>query len=197
MKKIINFSIILLSILILTSCGKKEIQNLEKNLSNIELTGDLIVQRVYYHNVAKYKKEKDLGLLHIFDKDKELWVEYTGTVDLGIDLTKVKIETNGNKVEVFIPKTKIHTPNIIQKGKDSFKIYDSKSGLLDSNDLTMVDTTNAVKDAEEKMVDTAKKDTQLLRTAQLRAKYLIEKRIAIFSELDESEYIVNWTYEEN
>ena len=197
MKKIINFSVILLSILILTGCGKNKTQNLEKNLSNIQLTGDLVVQKVYYHNVAEYTKEKDSGLLHIFDKDRELWVEYTGTVELGIDLTKVKIETKGNKVEVFVPKTKILTPSIEQKGKDSFKIYDSKDGLLNGNNLTMTDSTKAVKEAQQEMLDTVKKDTQLLRTAQLRAKNLIEKRIAIFSELDESEYTISWTYEDN
>lgn len=61
----------------------------------------------------------------------------------------------------------------------------------------MVDSTKAVQTAQEEMIETVKKDTQLLRTAQLRAKNLIEERIAIFSEMDESEYIIEWTYEEN
>ena len=61
----------------------------------------------------------------------------------------------------------------------------------------MVDSTKAVQTAQEEMIETVKKDTQLLRTAQLRAKNLIEERIAIFSEMDESEYMIEWTYEEN
>ena len=61
----------------------------------------------------------------------------------------------------------------------------------------MVDSTKAVQTAQEEMIETVKKDTQLLRTAQLRAKNLIEERIAIFSEMDESEYRLEWTYEEN
>ena len=61
----------------------------------------------------------------------------------------------------------------------------------------MVDSTKAVQTAQEEMIETVKKDTQLLRTAQLRVKNLIEERIAIFSEMDESEYIIEWTYEEN
>lgn len=61
----------------------------------------------------------------------------------------------------------------------------------------MVDSTKAVQTAQEEMIETVKKDTQLLRTAQLRAKNLIEERIAIFSEMDESEYMLEWTYEEN
>lgn len=196
MKKI-YFSIIICSIFILTGCGKTDIKKLEKNLSNMELTGDLIVQKVYYHNVADYKKDAQSGLLHIFDKDRDLWVEYTGTVELGIDLTKVKVETKGNKINVFIPKTKILTPNIEQKGKNSFKFYDSKDGLLNGNELTMVDSTKAVKAAQDEMLKAVKKDTQLLRTAQIRAKNLIEERIAIFSEIDDSEYTIEWTYEEN
>ena len=51
--------------------------------------------------------------------------------------------------------------------------------MLNGNELTMVDSTKAV------------------QTAQLRAKNLIEERIAIFSEMDESEYMLEWTYEEN
>lgn len=69
--------------------------------------------------------------------------------------------------------------------------------MLNGNELTMVDSTKAVQTAQEEMIETVKKDTQLLRTAQLRAKNLIEERIAIFSEMDESEYIIEWTYEEN
>ena len=197
MRKIVKFSLILLSLLVLAGCGKKNTQSLEQNLSNIELTGDLVVQKVYYHNVAEYTKEKDKGLLNIFDKDRELWIEYTGTVDLGIDLTRVKIETKGNEISVYVPKTKILTPSIEQKGDDSFKIYDSKDGLLNDNELTMTDSTKAVKKAQKEMLDTVKKDKQLLRTAQIRAKNLLEKRIAIFSELDEVEYKIKWTYEEN
>ena len=69
--------------------------------------------------------------------------------------------------------------------------------MLNGNELTMVDSTKAVQTAQEEMIETVKKDTQLLRTAQLRAKNLIEERIAIFSEMDESEYMLEWTYEEN
>lgn len=191
------FSVIICCILILTGCGKNDIPNLEKNLSNMELIGDLIVHKIYYHNVADHKKDAQDGLLHIFDKDRDLWVEYTGTVELGIDLTKVNVETKGNKVKVFIPKTKILTPNIEQNGKNSFKFYTSKDGLLNGNELTMVDSTKAVQIAQEKMLETVKKDTQLLRTTQIRAKNIIEARIAMFSEMDESKYIIEWTYEEN
>ena len=64
MKKI-YFSLIICCILILTGCGKNDITKLEKNLSSMELTGDLIVQKVYYHNVADYKKEAQDGFLHM------------------------------------------------------------------------------------------------------------------------------------
>ena len=45
MKKI-YFSLIICCILILTGCGKNDITKLEKNLSSMELTGDLIVKKV-------------------------------------------------------------------------------------------------------------------------------------------------------
>ena len=66
---------------------------------------------------------------------------------------------------------------------------------------SIVNNTNTIQQSHKEEIvkkeETVKKDTQLLRTAQLRAKNLIEERIAIFSEMDESEYMLEWTYEEN
>ena len=59
------YVLIVCCILILTGCGKNDITKLEKNLSSMELTGDLIVQKVYYHNVADYKKEAQDGFLRL------------------------------------------------------------------------------------------------------------------------------------
>lgn len=176
---------------------KKSEVDIKTSVANIDLTGNLIVEKVYYHNVAEYHKQKKDGILNVFDKDKELWVEYTGTVELGIDLTKVKVTLEENKVHVFIPKAKIFKLDIIQNGEQTYKIYDSDKGLLDGNDLTMEDSTKAIDTAQKEMKSNVSKDTQLLRTAQIRSKNLIEERVKQMIDLNESEYDIIWDLEEN
>lgn len=184
-------------ILLTTGCQKNDIKNLEKNLTNMDLTGDLITEKVYYHNVADYDKKAEDGIFHIFDQDRKLWVEYTGTVELGIDLTKVKVTPKGDKIHVFIPKTKILNPNVEKKESKDIVFYDNKEGWFNSNKLTMEDSTEAMNFAQKSMVETVQKDTQLLRISQIRAKYLIEERIKQFGKVSEELYTIEWEYEEN
>ena len=108
MKKFICIIISILIVLCLIGFGlgfgKQDVENLEKNISKIELSGDLVTLETYYHNVAEVKKEAGSGIAHWFEKDRKLWIEYTGIVKVGIDMSNVKIETNGNQITVFIPK---------------------------------------------------------------------------------------------
>lgn len=193
MKRIvIKIAVFISLIFIVTGC-KNNTQDLEKNLSNIELMGNLVTETVYYHNVASYKKLAQNGLLHLFDEDRETWAEYKGIVELGIDLTKVKINVKGNKINVFIPKTDIMSNST--EGDITF--YQDKAGWLNGNKVTLADTTEAKARAEQTMQETAQKDTQLLKKSQYRAKYLIEERIKQFSKVSDKQYSINWEYEEN
>ena len=112
--------ILLLMCLCLTGCGKNKAETLQQNIKKIELTGNLVTHKAYFHNVIEYDKKKGTGPLGIFEKDRKLFAEYTGTIKLGIDLTKVEIDVKGNQIDVTIPKAMIiGEPNVDRNDFDS------------------------------------------------------------------------------
>ena len=46
----------------------------------------MVTLETYYHNVAEVEKEAGSGITHWFEKDRKLWIEYTGIVKIGIDI---------------------------------------------------------------------------------------------------------------
>lgn len=197
MKRIL-YVIPIIFILFLTGCSKNSVDDLEKNLSKIELTGDLVTLETYYHNVAEVEKEAGTGITHWFEKDRKLWIEYTGIVKIGIDMSKVKIETNGNKITVYIPKAEIISkPDVLDEEFSKESFIDSQDGLINKNKITVEDSTKAMKVAQDLMTENVKNDTQLLKIAQKRARNLIEEYINQFSGISNKLYTIKWEYEEN
>ena len=197
MKKFIYIMIPLLTLVCLTGCQQSDAKNVEKSMSKIELTGNLVTLEAYYHNVADYEKKAEGGIIHLFDKDRTLWIEYTGTVKLGIDLSKVKIKPNGNQITVIIPATEIFDVNINEKELSKNVFIVDKDGLFNGNKLTMEDSANAVKEAQDTMKENVQNDTQLLNNAQRRAKNLVEGYIEQLSGISSKLYTINWEYVEN
>ena len=60
------------------------------------------------------------------------------------------------------------------------------------NKITTDEKTQAVKDAQTMMKDTAAADTTLLMQAQNRAKLLIENYINQIGKLNKTNYTINW-----
>ena len=202
MKKKIYIIISLLVVLCVVWLGfrlsKDDVESLEKNLSKIELSGELVTLETYYHNVAEVEKKAGTGITHLFEKDRKLWIEYTGTVKVGIDLSNVKISTKGDIITVFVPKAEIiGKPDVLAKEFNKESFLDSKDGILNKNKLTTEDATNAMNLAQETMQDSVKNDSQLLATAQKRARNLIEEYINQFSGISDTLYSIKWEYEDN
>lgn len=95
-----------ISICCLAGCsGEKK----EADFSGINSVCELATLKCYYHNVAKAETEasglfKKLGIGY-----KKIWTEYSGIVELGIDVNKVSIskpDDNG-VVKVTIPDAEI------------------------------------------------------------------------------------------
>ena len=128
MKKVFILVSILLVSFMLTGCGKEKAEVLSKNIKRMELTGNLVTHKAYFHNVIEYEKKKGTGISHLLEIDRKMFAEYTGTVKLGIDLSKVKIEVDGNQINVTIPKAIIiGDPNV---DEEDFKAENSKEFLL-------------------------------------------------------------------
>ena len=196
MKKIyIIISILFLSFL--TGCDKNNVENLEQNLSKMELSGNLVTLETYYHNVAELEKEAGSGILHWFEKDRKLWIEYTGTVKLGIDMSKVKINTKGNKIIVFIPKAEmIGEPDVLTEDFNENSFIYSEDGIINKNKITAEDAAKAMANAQKATAEKVQENTHSLKLAQMRAKNLIEEYINQFSGISKDSYTINWKYEE-
>ena len=195
---IIPIVIILCLIGFMTDFGKNDVEDLEKNISKIELSGDLVTLETYYHNVAEVEKEAGSGIAHWFEKDRKLWIEYTGIVKIGIDMSRVKIETNGDQITVFIPKAEIiGKPDVLDEEFSKESFIDSQDGLLNKNKITIEDSTKAMEVAQSTMQDSVKNDSNLLSTAQKRARNLIEEYINQFSGISNTLYSIKWEYEPN
>ncbi len=195
MKKFFVINLILVSLFSLTGCKKNEDKVLADNIKKIHLTGNLVTYQAYYHNVVEYDKKAGTGITHLFEEDRKLFAEYTGTIKLGINLSKVKIKTSGREVNVFIPKASvIGAPNV---DKDDFKeenFIESREGI-NKNPITADDSAAAFDKAQAEMFESASQDEELLSKARQRAKIIIEENIIQFSGLNQKDYSINWEYE--
>lgn len=191
MKKVSKFIVILSMIIMLSACDNKN-ETLSENIKKLELTGNLVTYEAYFHNVLETTKDSD----SIFKKDRKLFAEYTGTIKLGIDLSKVKIDVQGDTINVLIPKAKIiGEPNVDESDFKKEKFIESEDGFLIKNPITGDDISKAFDDAQSEMKKSAESDEQLLSTAQTRAKIIIEESINQFAGISSKDYTINWEFE--
>ena len=184
-----------ISLGLVTACGRNDSETLSESIKKISLTGNLVTYQAYYHNVIEYDKAAS-GMLSFLEKDRRLFAEYTGTIRYGINLSRVKIEISGKNVNVFIPKaTIIGEPNV---DKDDFKaenFIESKDRLIFKNPITADDSTEAFNNAQKSMKENAMEDLETLSLAQKRAKVIIEENIHQLSGFSNKKYNINWEYE--
>lgn len=191
MKKVSKFIVILSMIIMLSACDNKN-ETLSENIKKLELTGNLVTYEAYFHNVLETTKDSN----SIFKKDRKLFAEYTGTIKLGIDLSKVKIDVQGDTINVLIPKAKIiGEPNVDESDFKKEKFIESEDGFLIKNPITGDDISKAFDDAQSEMKKSAESDEQLLSTAQTRAKIIIEESINQFAGISSKDYTINWEFE--
>ncbi len=197
MKKMKLLFLVLTFMVCFTGCGKVKTTVLSDNIKKIELTGNLVTYQAYFHNVIEYDKEAGSGVSHLFEKDRKLFAEYTGTIKYGINLSKVKIDVDGNDINVFIPKAMvIGDPNVDRDDFVSDNFIESKDSVLNRNKITADDSNAAFEAAQKEMKESASQDEELLSLAQKRAKVIIEENIKQFSGLSENSYTINWEYEQ-
>ena len=162
------------------------------DISQIRSICELATLECYYHNVAKSVKEKGSGLLHIGEVERVFWIEYSGVAKLGIDMSKVAMEMDGDQVRITIPKATLLGLSDYSFTEDS---YISSDDGLNKNPITAENQTEAVAAANEDMRKLLESDHTMLMRAQDRAKKLIENYINQLSELSGRDYKIEWIYE--
>ncbi len=193
MKKIIPLIItILLPIILLCGCKKEEKEIKEPDIVQIRSICNLATLECKYHNVARSKKEAGTGISHWGETAREFWVEYTGVAKVGINMEKVQIEINENKVKVSIPNAEVLSIGFDQKSLTEDSCYISEDSFFNKNKITDEDQLSAINNAQGKMEETVNANSGLLKSAEERAKDLIENYINKMGELSGIEYQIEW-----
>lgn len=165
----------------------------EPDITQIRNICNLATQKCYYHNVAMSVKESEKGIIHLGEKDRKFWIEYTGIANLGIDMSKVQMKVNGADIEVTIPNAELLSISIDEETLDENSYISSEDGL-NKNEITADDQTEAIYEAQQKMEETVQENSALLLSAQNRAKILIENYLNQLGETAGVEYNIQWIY---
>lgn len=150
---------------------------------------ELATMDCYYHNVAKYD-EKDATHTLWWTKDRRFWVEYSGIVKLGIDTSQVKIKVNGDTVKITIPPAKVLGIKVDESTLTEDSFYVDK----DSAAVKAEHQTEAFRQAEAVMLESASNDTALLASAQQRAQKLLEDYVVNIGICTGKTYTIEWVY---
>ena len=147
--------------------------------------------------VRQYKKyklaageTKASGLLKWFGTGyKKIWTEYSGIVELGIDVNKVSVSSPGadGVVKITIPDAEILNVDL---DEDSMGEPLTDTGFL--TEITKEEETAALAEAQDNMEETAKQNSALLAQAKERAKNLIEGYVKNVGEQIGEEYTIEW-----
>ena len=178
-------------IAVLSGCGENKGKNDE--FSKIKAVCELATLKCYYHNVAEYEQEawdifKHLGNFGY----KKIWIEYSGIVEVGVNVAKVKISPADDSgiVKVFIPEAEILN---VDFDMDSISDPITETGLL--TNVSTDEKTKAFGVAQEDMKKAAAEDESMLLQAKERAKKIIESYVKNVGEEIGKEYSVEWVEE--
>lgn len=164
-------------------------------ISRVRAICELATLECYYHNVAKAVKEKGRGFAHIGEKERKFWIEYEGTVMLGIDASKVSMRREDKRIIITIPEAKVLGMTDYSFIEDRY--VSSEDGLFNKNEITAQDQMKALAEADRQVRNMFSNDEMLLTGAQERAKELIENYIDQLNKATGADYRIEWEYEEN
>ena len=191
MKKLMCILISAVLTLSLAACSDTEPApvDMEPKTSQMKAICELAVMDCYYHNVAKYELKDAEGFLW-WTKDKNFWIEYSGVVTLGVDVSRVTVEVDGTKVTISIPAAEVLSCTVDSSSltKDSFIV------AQDSAAIEAEDEVYAFADAQAKLEETASQDTALLASSQQQAQQLLEDYITNIGKATGKSYSIEWIY---
>lgn len=181
--------VILITLLSINCLFGYRSQKQKPDFSSIKSVCELSTLKCYYHNVATYEKNAH-GLLKVFGSGyKKIWIEYSGIVNLGIDINKVDIsepDTN-NVITIKIPDAEVQSTSL-DKSTLSEPLTDK--GVFTK--ITTEEKTEALSSAQQNMKETAQKDTSLLAQAKEHAKLILQGYINNLGEEFNEEYTIKW-----
>lgn len=184
--------LIVLLLLVITGCEKKN-TDVKPSLSQVRNISDLATVKAYYHNVAKVEKKKGQGLTHLFEVDRKYWIEYTGVVKIGIKMSSITIDEKDNVVTINMPRAEILSHHCENYNDDS--IYKNEDGF-NENKIEDSEINEAIKKADEEMLEKVKNNQSLFNRAEDGAEKLIQNYIEQVGKISGKKYEVKFVYGE-
>ncbi len=189
---------VIMMLLALAGCGSQGNEETMKkdagvNLKQMQNICELATLECYYHNTAKLNKENKILW---WNTNTELWVEYSGIVKVGVEISDFDMKVEGSLVTITMPKAKILSCEVDENSLDPESYLVSKKGL-GAKDVTADDQTEAFKAAQENMRQIAESDAALLLQGQQRAQELLEKYVKNVGEAIGEPYQVEWVTAED
>ena len=179
----------------LTGCSHKSTQSKEQPPAAEQLTTgqlrsvcELAPLECYYHNTAKSSTDKKVLF---WNTNKKLWMEYSGIVKIGIDISRLDLQITGQVVTITLPEAKIISCKIDETSLSEDTFYTEQTGL-GAEKITAQDQTEAFEKAQQTMLEEAQKDESLLLQAQERARTLLLNYVNNIADTIGTEYEVRW-----
>ncbi|MDE7312799.1 MAG: DUF4230 domain-containing protein [Eubacterium sp.] len=157
-------------------------------LGQMQSVCELATLECYYHNTAKSTSTKPFLF---WNTSKKLWIEYSGIVKIGIDISKLDLKVNGNVVTIVLPDAKILSCKVDDASLSKDTFYSETKGL-GAGKVTAEDQSRAFAEAQENMLEEAQKDDTLLLQAKERAKALLLNYVKNISDAVGIAYEVQW-----
>ena len=188
MKKLLAILLSFLMCFSATSCAvSKEEEAFIPEFSQMKSICELATTKCFFHNVAKFT-DKDRSRFLWLKKDAHFWIEYSGTVTIGIDASQLEIEVSGLDVRITLPQAKVLGVNIVDPDKANY-IVAKNSAKIDAKDEIY-----AISEAQSEMELSAKNNALLLSTARENAKKLIGEYIKNVGIAFGKDYKITWIY---
>ncbi len=192
MKKILNCLLALSLLFTMAGCGAKpkEEKKPEQTIEIREMReiAELATVDCYFHNVAK--SDRELNSFWFWEKkNMRFWVEYEGVVTIGIDVSKLKVEAGeDNVVTVTLPEAVVLDAVVHESSLNSNSFYFDPNSKKPSPE----EQTEAFKQAQDNMRQTAENNRALLENARSNAKELLKNYIKSIGDAVGVEYTIVW-----
>lgn len=158
------------------------------NQSQMQSICELATLECYYHNTAKINSEKQVLF---WNTSKKLWIEYSGSVKIGIDVSKLEMRAEDNVITITVPNAKVLSCHIDEGSLKEENFYSETKGL-GSGKVGAEDQTQAFRTAQENMQAMVEEDDALLLQARMRAQTLIENYVKSIGDAIGVEYEIQW-----
>ena len=186
-KAIVLFLILAGAVILLSGCAAPNDEPIaEFNISENQLQSicRLATLKCYFNNVAKTTMEGNF-----IQKDSEMWIEYSGTVNMGVDFSKVTLEADGDKLIITMPDAEVLNADDPQIDENAY--FFSEKNIFSAK-MTAEDERDAFTEAQENMMMPANESKTLLRAAKTRAQVLIENYVNQMDELAGTSHMIVW-----